>query len=176
MTTSPSIGPVLPEPPRRSALVWALALDAAGIVLLGIVLATLASSQPDPDAGFFDEPALALALLAGAAALVGGGVVAAVSLVRRPLTSGPGRVAVRLAVAAALVVPALAVVVGLARLVLDRDVPAELVSPLATLLGIAAVVVGARAPEPGRRGLLVVPFLVGVVALTFVLGEALVPH
>jgi hypothetical protein len=45
---------------------------------------------------------------------------------------------------------------------------------LATALG--AMVLGAFAREPGRRGLLLIPLLIGASALIFFLGDLLFPN
>ena len=41
---------------------------------------------------------------------------------------------------------------------------------------LAAAILGIVAKEPGRRGVLVVPFMIGALVLTFWLGEILVLH
>ena len=44
------------------------------------------------------------------------------------------------------------------------------------LAGLAAAVLGATAPEPGRRGLLVLPFMLGALVLVVWVAEAIIPH
>ena len=46
--------------------------------------------------------------------------------------------------------------------------------PVVTALG--AIVLGTVAHEPGRRGLLLIPLLIGASALLFFLGDLLFPH
>ena len=48
--------------------------------------------------------------------------------------------------------------------------------PLWMLAGLAAAVLGATAPEPGRRGLLVLPFMLGALVLVVWIAEAIIPH
>jgi hypothetical protein len=50
------------------------------------------------------------------------------------------------------------------------------IAPFWMAAGLAAAILGIVAKEPGRRGVLVVPFMIGALVLTFWLGEILVPH
>jgi hypothetical protein len=79
----------------------------------------------------------------------------------------------------ALFLPLLAAVAAGIAWAAGIDEPAVVAQPLVplwTLAGLAAAVLGATASEPGRRGILVVPFMLGAFVLLFWLGEALVPH
>jgi hypothetical protein len=48
--------------------------------------------------------------------------------------------------------------------------------PFWLAIGLIAAVLGAAAPETKRRGLLVIPLMIGAFALVFVVGEVTVPH
>ncbi len=98
---------------------------------------------------------------------------------RRPLGTAAGRWAARLALANAL----LMLVVGLSVVSVARLVGAHLpdgwgqpIAPVWLATGLAAAILGALAGERGRRGLLVVPFMIGAFVLTFWLGEILDPN
>ncbi len=164
---------------RGSTLVLAVGLDALAVALLALQVAVVTSGESEPADTFFSDPLAAGLLLTAATLTIVAAVVAAVSLWREPLRSRAGRWATRLAVANALFLPVLAVVAAGVAWAVGIDEPATLAQPLVPLwmlAGLGAVALGVLAPEPGRRGILVVPFMLGAFALVFWLGELLVPH
>jgi uncharacterized protein (DUF983 family) len=168
-------------PHRPPALALALGLDALAVALFVGFVAVVprAGSQDSSDDGFFADPLPAVLIVLAATAVVAAGVVAAVSLVRAPLRSRAGRWAMRLAVFNALLMPAVGVSVTTIAWILGYDLPegwGEPVAPVWLLSGLAALAFGARAKDPGRRGLLVLPLVIGAAVLSFSLGEILSPH
>lgn len=128
--------------------------------------------------GFFDDPAPAILMIGAASAAVAAGVVALASLLRHPLETPRGRWAMRLAVAAALFLPLMGAIAGLASL-LGHGLPdgwGEPVVPIWLLVAAASVLLGLFSGAPDRRGVLVAPFVFGAIVLGFVLGEILAPH
>jgi hypothetical protein len=157
-------------PPLRLAF----GLDGLAIAaLLAYVVVTGGRGRQDD--GFFTDPLPdGLAVLAFAAAIAAG-AVAAWALVREPPRTRAGRWALGLAIAFVLSFPVLGLlteVLGLEHGWAEPVVRPAL--PLATALG--AMVLGAFAREPGRRGLLFIPLLIGASALIFFLGDLLVPQ
>jgi hypothetical protein len=163
-----------------SPLAVALVLDAVALAVFGVSLVLLATrGTAAPDETFFSDPLPAALILAAASLAILAGVLAGAALVREPLRTREGRWAARLAVVNALFLPVLAAVAAGIAWAVGIDEPALLAQPLVplwTLAGLAAAVLGATAREPGRRGILVVPFMLGALVLVFWLGEALVPH
>jgi hypothetical protein len=84
-----------------------------------------------------------------------------------------------LALVNALLLPVVGLsVVAVARLI-GADLPdgwGEPIVPVWLATGLGAAALGAAAKERGRRGLLVVPFMIGAFVLIFWLGEILEPH
>lgn len=167
----------MPQPtadhPR--ALRRALSLDAVAVLALGATVAVTAirGDRRGPDGGFFDDPVPSLLALLAVGAAVAGGAVAAWALAREPLATRAGRWGLGLAVALLVSFPVLWTIT------LIRDVTygwAEPIIPLQAAAGLGAVVLGAVAREPGRRGLLLIPFVLGTVALAFTLGDLIVPY
>jgi hypothetical protein len=104
---------------------------------------------------------------------IGAGAVCAWGLIREPLRTRAGRLAVVLAVAFTVSFPALGIITA----ALDLDSGwAEPVIPVQIAAALGAVVLGAVAHEPGRRGLLLVPVVIGASALMFVLTDLLFPY
>lgn len=169
------------EPRRGSALALALGLDALS-VLLFVCTFTLARSRGEgdiPNETFFSDPVPAVLLLAAATVAIAAGIVAAVSLARARLESRAGRWATRLALVNALVMPVVGLSVTAVAWLAGYDLPegwGQPIAPFWLATGLAAAVLGVVAKEPGRRGVLVVPFMIGAFVLTFWLGEILVPH
>jgi hypothetical protein len=121
------------------------------------------------DDGFLSDPLPdSLALLALVAAIAGGGV-AAWALVRDPPQARLGRWALGRAIAFVISLP----VVDVLTEVLDLKHAVSV--PLYALVLGGAIVLGARAHEPGRRGLLFTPLLIGASAVIFFLGDLFVP-
>jgi tellurite resistance protein TehA-like permease len=165
---------------RPSPLAVALVLDAVAIVVFGVFLVLLAArGSAAPDETFFSDPFPAALVLAAASLAILAGVVAGVALVREPLRTREGRWAMRVAVVSALSLPVIAAIAAGIAWAVGVDDPAVIAQPLVplwTLASLAAAVLGTTAHEPGRRGILVVPFMLGAFVLVFWLGEALVPH
>ena len=165
-------------PHRPSALTLALGFDAAAVAVFisFVVIVTAGGPRDTSDETFFSDPLPAALLLAAAAAVIAGGVVAAVSLVRSPLRSRVGRLAMWLAVANAVLMPVVSLAVIVVAALASLDLAAgwgEPIVPFWVLTGVSAVIAGAVTREPGRRGLLVVPLMLGAVVLVFLVGEAL---
>jgi hypothetical protein len=84
-----------------------------------------------------------------------------------------------LAVANALLLPMVAFPVMAAAWLAGYDLPdgwGQPIMPVWMATGLVAAVLGVVAKESGRRGILVIPFMLGALVLTFSLGEILVPH
>ncbi|MFA9271595.1 hypothetical protein LRS13_07000 [Svornostia abyssi] len=132
----------------------------------------LRGDRRGPGDGFFADPLPALLALAAFGVAIAAGLVAARALIRDPLQTGRGRWALRLALGLTASFPVLW------GITLAFDLGAdwlESVIPLQLLAGLGAAGLGATAPEPGRRGLLLIPFVIGVAALAFFLGDLIVP-
>ncbi len=125
-----------------------------------------------PDGGFFADPLPAILAFTAFAVAIAAGAVAARALIREPLQTPRGRWAVRLGLAFAASFPVLWAVMLVFSL---DDGWAEAAVPLQMLVVLGAVGLGAAAREPGRRGLLLIPFVIGVAALAFFLGDLIVP-
>ena len=158
-------------PPLRLAVV----LDGLGVAAFVAAVLVIGSRGPQDtsDKGFFADPLPAGLMVLAFAAVIAAGAAAALALVRRPLGTRAGRWAIGLAIAFVVSFP----VLGLVSEVLDlKQGWAEPVVPILFLTALGAIVLGAAAREPGRRGLLLIPFLIGASALIFALGELLAPH
>lgn len=159
---------------RRDPLRLALGLDAATVLTLGAYAALIAirGERRGPDDGFLADLAAAILALVTFGAAVAAGGVAAWALAREPLRTRPGRWGLGLAVALVVSFP----VLWALALALDRTY--DWVGPFVPLqfaAGLGAVVLGALAREPGRRGLLLIPLVIGTAALAFTLGDLIVP-
>ncbi len=121
----------------------------------------------------------AVLLLLAATSMIAAGALAAVSLVRAPLQSRAGRWATRLAVVNVLLMPVLAGSATTIAWLFGYELSegwGEPMVPVWLLSGLAAFVLGVRARDQGRRGLLVLPLMIGSAAMTFWMGEILDPH
>ncbi|HEU0246760.1 MAG TPA: hypothetical protein VFR38_06695 [Gaiellaceae bacterium] len=79
----------------------------------------------------------------------------------------------------AVLVPVVGVVVTAVAWLAGLDLPDGWGQPLAPVwlvTSFAAGVLGVVAREPGRRGILVLPFMVGAFVLVFWIGEVAVPQ
>lgn len=167
------------QPSRTATPVrWALSLEAVGVSLFAIGVAILSTVEPDPtDEGFFGKPGYAALMLVAVIALLAAGVVALVTLVRDRPETPRGRWAFRLAVACSLALPLMGVVEGFFRLI-DHRLPVgwgEPAMPFVLLAVIASVGLGAASREPGRRGLLMLPLILGSFVVVFVVGDMIFP-
>ncbi len=168
------------EPRRLSALAAAIGLDLVA-VLVFVVFSTVVVARRDGGGRetFFSDPLPAVLVLAAATAAVAAGMVAAVSLARTPLRTRAGRWATRLATANALLLPVVGLSVEGVAWLAGANLPdgwGQPIVPAWIATGFAAAILGVVAKEPGRRGLLVVPLMLGAFVLTFWLGEILAPH
>ncbi|HVA30779.1 MAG TPA: hypothetical protein VMU58_05885, partial [Gaiellaceae bacterium] len=159
----------------------ALALDAVAAAVFVGFFAVVMTRGPDETDGatFFSDPLPAALALAAAAIALAAGAVAAVSLARLPLRTRAGRWAVRLALANALLIPAVVLPVTFVAWLVDAHLSegwGQPMMPFWFLSGLASAALGVAAKESGRRGILVIPFMIGALVLTFWLGEFLVPH
>jgi len=169
------------EPRRVSALALALGLDALSVLLFVGVFAYVGSrgARDTSNETFFSDPAPAVLLLTAATVAIAAGIIAAVSLARARLHSRAGRWATGLALVNALLMPVVGVSVTAGAWLVGYDLPegwGQPIVPFWMTAGLAAAILGIVAKEPGRRGVLVVPLMIGAFVLTFWLGEILVPH
>lgn len=155
-------------PPLRLAF----GLDGLAVAAL-VAYVAVTEGRGRQDDGFFSDPLPdGLAVLA-LAATIAAGAVAAWALVREPPRTRAGRWALWLAIAFVASFP----VLGLLTEALGGDqgwAPGP-VLPLLSATALGAMVLGAFAREPGRRGLLLIPLLIGASALMFFLGDLLFP-
>jgi len=146
----------------------ALGLDGLALAAL-LVAVVLIENEEGPEQG------TAVSIFAGlafAAAIAAGGLTV-LALVRDPLRSGAGRRALGVVACITASFPLL----GLATAVFDLDEGwAEPVLPFQLAAALGAVVLGARADEPQRRGLLLIPLVIGAGALMFVVTDLLFPY
>ena len=99
------------------------------------------------------------------------GFRAANSLRMIPLETGAGKLAVRMAVVLAVLLAVMTITLGLLAATDTWEQDSEPFLGAWVILALVASVVGAFAPEAGRRGLLVLPFLLGFAALVLLLSE-----
>ena len=149
----------------------ALAPGLAGFVGL-VLLAFLNVFLRDDDSGgsAITVVAVAVAIIV-LGAMVVGGYRAGKAFREIPLESGVGRFAVRMAVALAVVLVVLVVTFGILAATDTWERDSEPFLGFWVVLALVASLIGAFAPEPGRRGLLILPFLLGVGALVLLLSE-----
>jgi hypothetical protein len=154
------------------ALRLGLRLDVLAVAALVASVVVTGGRGRDDDVGFLGDPLPdGLAVLAFAAALAAG-VVAAWALVHEPPRTRAARWALGLAIAFVASFPVLALLT--VALGLEHGWAEPVVRPALLLAtGLGAMVLGAVAREPGRRGLLLVPLLIGEGALTFIVGDLL---
>ena len=157
---------------HRPPLPLAFGLDGLAVAaLVAYVVVTEGGGRQDD--GFFTDPLPdGLAVLAVGAAIAAG-AVAAWALVREPPQTRAGRWALGLAVAFVVSFP----VLGLLTEALGSEqgwAPGPVV-PLMSAAALGAMVLGAFAHEPGRRGLLFIPLMIGASALIFLLGDLVFP-
>lgn len=150
------------------------------VVLFVIVILLVTSGPPDEPQGkgFFAEPLPAVLLIAAALSVIASGVLALVDLLVHRLSTGTGKWAFRLAIVNCLLQP-LSVAVYLILLLFGLELEegwGQPIVPFWLAIGLVAAVLGAVAPETRRRGLLVIPLMIGAFALIFVVGEITVPH
>jgi len=156
--------------PRR-----ALRLSVGGFLLL-VLLAVLTglvrgdSDRPDPAAAkvlFSVLGLLAVGLMAA------GGVIAWRELRAEPPESGRGQLAFRAAVGVSGALPLLVLALVLLDAADAYRGDSEAFLGIWLLAAVVVAVLGGSAPEPGHRGLLVIPLIIGTGAIVLVLSEAL---
>jgi hypothetical protein len=151
-----------------------LAFGLDGLVLAALVAYVIVTGgHGRQDGGFFADPVPdGLAVLALAAA-IGAGAIAAGALVREPPRTRAGRWAVGMAIAFTLSFPVLGLIT--AALGLEQGW-AEPVVPLQMAAALGAMLLGAVAREPDRRGLLLIPLVIGASALMLFLVDLLLAY
>jgi len=165
--------------PATRALPVALALDLLAVTLLAATVILLSTRDHRAAETFFSDPLPAALLVAAGLLAIVAGAVALRSLVAEPLRTAAGRWAWRLAAVNALLLPAIGLSVTIVAWLAGVGLPDAWGQPLVpawVLIGVVAGLLGAVAREPGRRGLLVVPFMLGALVLVFWVGELVVPH
>lgn len=142
----------------------------AGLVLLAVLIALLRGDSDDSTPVVLKVILVAVGVIAYGL-MIAGGFMATVELRAGSMESGSGRFLVRCALVLALALPAMAL---LFRLLSVTDIWEGDSGPFLLVwitLALITSVAGAFTPEPGRRGLVVFPFLVGVAALVLLLSE-----
>ncbi len=161
-------------------LVLAIDLTAAAVGIGWMLIVVLRGPEDTSSTDTFGEVVRALfPLMLAATGLIVGGALALCSLVRRPLQTATGKWGLRFAVANALAMPVLVVSGTIIAAVLGFELGegwGEPIAPFWLILGLTAAVLGIAAREPGRRGLLLIPFMAGAAVLVFWAGEVLSPH
>lgn len=164
-------------------MVAAFSLLLAGLVLIAVAMVVNATYHPVAPPGeritfrwWIDIP-----MPVGGALVVAGGVVAWWSLIRRHPPGRAGTWGFWLAVASALINPVVVLPAYLIWRAVVDDMPGDWGEPFEftwLLMCLAAMVLGAVAArrDPARRGLLLVPAVIGAFVLTFALAEVVVPH
>lgn len=175
MTARPEAGEPEADKHHRARVLLAFGLDglAVGAFVAAVLIIRSRGPQVGPDEGFFADPLPAGLMVLAFAATIAAGAVAAWALVREPLRTPAGRWAARLVIAFAVSFPVLGVITEV--LGLEQGWAQPLVPPL-MLAALSAMVLGAFAREPARRGLLLIPLVIGASAAIFALGEVLAPH
>jgi hypothetical protein len=155
----------------------AVVLDAVFVFV--VVEAIGRNLQGRATGGFFSEPVPAVLLILAAVAVIASAVTALIDLMGHRLTSTRGKWAFRLAIVNCLLLPVTALAVtaiaALGGFELEEGW-GQPIMPVWFVVGFIATVLGATAPEPRRRGVLVLPLMIGAFAFVFVVGEITVPH
>lgn len=152
---------------------WALGPALLGFLALVLLAVINVFFRGDGDESTPTVVAVLLFILGVVAfgTMVAAGFRAASALRSGSMVSGAGRFAVRLAVVLAVVLAAMALILGLLAKTGTWEQDSEPFLGVWVLLALVAAVIGAFSPEPGRRGLLILPFLIGVAALVLFLSE-----
>jgi hypothetical protein len=165
---------------ERSPFIPFLLLGSSVVLFVAVVLiVTPDGSEGEATGGFFSDPAPAILMLLAGIAVISSGATALLDLLGHRLSTGLGRWAFRLALVNCLLIPVAALLVtaiaGLTGAELDEGW-GQPIMPIWFIVGAAATVLGAIAPEHRRRGILVLPLMIGTFALVFLIGEFTVPH
>jgi hypothetical protein len=158
-----------------SALKRAWQLMASGLALLFLLALVInlirgGSDQSDPLAA---KILFSMLGLLSAGLLAAGGLTAWKGLSSRPLESITGRRSFALARVAIVLLPVIVFTLGLLAALDAYGGDSEPFLAVWLLVAIAASILGGVAPEPGRRGLLVIPLMLGVAAVVLLLSEIL---
>lgn len=161
-------------------LVLAFGLDGLAILCFAVAQRIIMSSRPRASqaSGFFADPLPAWLMVCAGTAFVAGGGVAAVVLLRDPMTCRVGSWANRIAVFNIVLLPLLGVITGIAAVV-GADLPSGWAEPFAPVWlgsGLLAIGLGLSAKGDRQKGALMIPLIVGATVLAFWLGEVLSPH
>lgn len=165
---------------ERSPFIPFLLLGGSVVLFLAVAF-IVTTGQPENEAtgGFFSEPVPAVLMILAGVAVISAGATALIDLLGHRPSTGLGRWAFRLALLNCLLLPAAALTVtaiaGLTGKNLDEGW-GQPIMPIWFILGATATVLGAIAPEHRRRGILVLPLMIGAFALVFLIGEITVPH
>jgi len=164
-------------------VVASLALLLAGVALLAFAMVVNATYHPVAPPGerigfrwWVDIP-----MPLGAGLVVLGGAVAWWSLIRRRPPGRSGRWGFWLAVGSALINPVVVLPTYLIWWAIVDEMPADWGTPfefiwLGMCLAAMGLGVAASRRDPARRGLLLIPAVIGAFVLTFALAEVVVPH
>ena len=128
------------------------------------------SDESDP---FVATVLFSMLLLLMAGLLAAGGATAWKGLSSRPLVSTLGRRAFALALVAVVLLPVIVFVLGLLDALGTYEGDSEPFLAVWLMLSLVASILGGIAPEPGHRGLLVVPLILGAAAIVLLFSEIL---
>jgi FtsH-binding integral membrane protein len=157
------------SPDVRQALLLALA-GFASLVLFAVLLAVFRGGSDESTPTVLEVALVALGVIAFATMILAG-VKAASSLRAGPMMTRSGRLAVGAALAVAALLVAMAATFGFLAATDTWEGDSEPFLATWLILALAASLAGAFAREPGRRGLLILPFLLGTAALVLFLSE-----
>ena len=148
---------------------------ALGPALLGflalVLLAVLNILFRDDWDGSFAALLVVALVIASLGTMIDSGFRAAKALRSKPMDSGTGKSAVRMAVVLAAVLAVMTLTLGLLAVTDTWEGDSEPFIGIWVALALAVSAVAAFAPEPGRRGLLVLPFMLGVAAFVLLFSE-----
>lgn len=165
---------------KRSPLVPFLLLGSSVLLFLAVAL-VVSTGQPENEAtgSFFSEPIPAILMILAGVAIISSGLAALIDLLGHRLSTGPGKWAFRLAILNCLMLPVAALSVTAVAWLVGAKLGegwGQPIMPVWFASGALATVLGAAAPEDRRRGILVLPLMIGAFALVFLIGEFTVPH
>lgn len=158
-------------PDLKRALVPAI-IGFVALVLVAVLNVSF-RDEPNDSTPVVLAVAVVVLLVLALGTMIAAGFRAANSLRLIPLETGAGRFAVRMAVVLAVLLAVMTITLGLLAATDTWEQDSEPFIGTWVLLALAASLIGAFAPEPGRRGLLVFPFLIGFAALMLFISEAL---
>lgn len=167
----------------RNAVIVSFALIIGGAILLAIGMAVGSGEPPQaaPGERITFRPGVDIPVPVGVGLVILGGVVAWWSLIRRRPPGRSGHWGFWAAVASALINPVVVLPAYWITRAFTGEIPMDWGTPFEfawIILCLAAIGLGITAArrDPARRGLLLVPAVVGAFVLTFALAEVVVPH